>query len=90
VRLEEAVRKMTSLAASNVGLKDRGTIRAGSHADLVLFDAAAVIDRSTIEAPHAQATGVHTVWVNGQVVFQKNATTEGRPGRVLRRTDTAR
>ena len=90
VRLEEAVRKMTSLAAANVGLKDRGTIRAGSHADLVLFDAAAVIDRSTIEAPHAQATGVHTVWVNGQVVFQKNATTEGRPGRVLRRTDTAR
>ena len=83
--LEEAVRRMTSLAAANVGLKDRGTIREGSHADLVLFDPAKIIDRSTTADPKAMSEGVRSVWVNGQVVFDAGKTTTERPGKVLRR-----
>lgn len=83
--LEEAVRKMTSLAARNVGLTGRGTIAPGSSADLVLFDPAAVADRATFESPQAQAVGVKSVWVNGQLVFDAGTTTARYPGRVLRR-----
>lgn len=83
--LEEAIRKMTSLAAANVGLKDRGTIKAGAYADLVLFDPATIIDRSTTSAPKAMSEGVRSVWVNGQLVFESGKTTASRPGRVLRR-----
>lgn len=83
--LEEAVRKMTSLAAANVGLKDRGTLRAGAPADLVLFDPATIIDRSTTADPKAMSHGVRSVWVNGQLVFDAGKTTPARPGQVLRR-----
>jgi len=83
--LEEAVRKMTSLSASNVGLKNRGLIRPGYYADLALFDPAAVADRATFEQPHQQALGIHTVWVNGTVVFQGATATVEHPGRALRR-----
>lgn len=83
--LEEAVRKMTSLSAANVGLTGRGTIKAGAFADLVLFDAAGIIDRSTTVDPKALSEGVHTVWVNGEVVFQNREAMTARPGRVLRR-----
>jgi N-acyl-D-amino-acid deacylase len=83
--LEEAVRKMTSLAAANVGLRDRGTLRAGAYADLVLFDPATIIDRATTEKPQAVSAGVRTVWVNGAVVFEAGTATAARPGRVLRR-----
>ena len=83
--LEDAVRKMTSLAAANVGLADRGRIEAGAYADLVLFDPATIIDRSTIEDPKATSEGVRAVWVNGQLVFESGRTTRARPGRVLRR-----
>ena len=83
--LEEAVRKMTSLAAANVGLRDRGTLRAGAYADLVLFDPATIIDRATTETPQAVSAGVRTVWVNGAVVFEAGTATAARPGRVLRR-----
>jgi N-acyl-D-amino-acid deacylase len=85
LRLEEAVRKMTSLAAANVGLKDRGTIRVGAPADLVLFDPATIIDRSTTADPKAMSEGVRSVWVNGQLVFDAGKTTTARPGRVLHR-----
>jgi N-acyl-D-amino-acid deacylase len=85
--LPEAVRKMTSLAAANVGLIDRGIIAAGKHADLVLFDPATVADRATTSDPHAMSTGIETVWVNGQAVFQKGGATGLYPGRVLRRGD---
>jgi N-acyl-D-amino-acid deacylase len=83
--LEEAIRKMTSLSAANVGIADRGTIAAGHYADLVLFDPATVIDRATTAEPRAMSTGIRTVWVNGDVVFDKGATTGSRPGRVIRR-----
>jgi N-acyl-D-amino-acid deacylase len=83
--LEEAVRKMTSLAAANVGLRDRGTIRPGAFADLVLFDPAAVMDRATTQDPHAVSAGIARVWVNGSLVFDAGRVTAARPGRVLRR-----
>jgi N-acyl-D-amino-acid deacylase len=83
--LEEAVRKMTSLAARNVGLTGRGTIAPGSFADLVLFDPAEIADRATFEAPQAKAVGIRSVWVNGQRVFDAGTTTARYPGRALRR-----
>lgn len=83
--LEEAVRKMTSLAADHAGLKDRGRLVPGAYADLVLFDPATVIDRATTSAPHALATGIERVWVNGRTVYRNGSTSGLRPGRVLRR-----
>lgn len=84
--LEEAIRKMTSLAASNVGIVDRGLIQPGKYADLVLFDAATVIDNATLENPHAISSGIRTVWVNGEVVFHEREPTRRYPGRALRRS----
>lgn len=85
LKLEEAIRKMSSLAAENVGVSDRGIIRPGLMADLVLFDAKTVNDRATIREPHAQSVGIQTVWVNGQVVFEEGKSTGRYPGRTLRR-----
>lgn len=83
--LEEAVRKMTSLAAANVGLKKRGLIAAGYFADLMLFDPAVVADRADFGNAQAQAVGIHTVWVNGQIVFRDGNPTGAYAGRPLRR-----
>lgn len=83
--LEEAVRKMSSLSASNLGIAERGSIKPGNFADLVLFDPETVADRATFETPQAPAVGIRTVWVNGQVVFNNGATTGEFPGRPLRR-----
>ena len=84
--LEEAVRKMTSLAAANVGIRDRGVVRAGAHADLVLFDPATILDLATPTDPRAVSRGVARVWVNGREVFRDGKATGERPGRVVRRT----
>jgi N-acyl-D-aspartate/D-glutamate deacylase len=81
--LEEAIRKMTSLPAKRVGLADRGTIAPGMKADLVLFDPATVIDRSTFEHPRALAQGIAWVAVNGETVWEAGKATGARPGRVL-------
>jgi CubicO group peptidase (beta-lactamase class C family) len=83
--LEDAIRKMTSLAASNVGITDRGIIRPGMAADLVLFDPATIADRATIAEPHAASVGIRTVWVNGEEVYDGAKTTGSYPGRALRR-----
>jgi N-acyl-D-amino-acid deacylase len=83
--LEDAVRKMTSLPAANVGIADRGTIGPGMAADLVLFDPATVAERATIAAPHATSVGIHTVWVNGEIVYADGRPTGGFSGRALRR-----
>jgi len=88
--VQEAVRKMTSLAAANVGLRDRGRLAPGHFADLVLFDPATVADRADFGAAQAQAVGIHTVWVNGQVVFQGGKTTGTYSGRPIRREKAAR
>lgn len=82
--LEEAVRKMTSLPAARVGLKDRGLLRPGMKADLVVFDPATVADMATFENPHQYAVGVSNVAVNGVLVVQDGKVTGARPGRVLR------
>ena len=83
--IEEAVRKMTSQAAANVGVRNRGLVAPGYFADLVLFDPALVADQADFGKAQAQAVGIHSVWVNGQIVFQDGKTTSSRPGRPLRR-----
>ena len=82
--LEEAVRKMTSLAASRAGLRDRGVLREGMKADIAVFDPARVRDRSTYEDPHHFSEGVKHVVVNGIPVLQDGAMTGKLGGRVLR------
>ena len=88
--LEEAVRKMTTLAAANVGIANRGRIAGGYFADLVLFDPAVIADRADFGHAQDQAVGVSRVWVNGEVVFQDGKTTSTYSGRPLRRPTTAR
>ncbi|HEY7613681.1 MAG TPA: D-aminoacylase [Gemmatimonadales bacterium] len=83
--LPEAVRKLSGLAATHMGFRDRGTIAPGKRADLVLFDPKTVIDRSTLEDPAAVSEGIHTVWVNGTVVYRDGKATGAFPGRVIRR-----
>lgn len=83
--LAEAVRRMTSLSAENVGITDRGAIKPGLAADLVLFDPKTVADQSTMKTPHALSLGIKTVWVNGDVVYKDGRTTGSFPGKVLRR-----
>jgi len=83
--LESAIRKMSSLAAENTGLSERGEIREGYFADLVLFDAETVLDRATPDEPNLTSVGVVGVWVNGARVYSEEGVTGNRPGRVLRR-----
>ncbi len=85
LRLEDAVRKMTSLNAAKIGLKDRGFVRAGGFADLTLFDPERVVDRSTYTQPFQYGEGIEYVIVNGQVVLERGKPTGARPGRALRR-----
>ncbi|MDX1578305.1 MAG: amidohydrolase family protein, partial [Gemmatimonadota bacterium] len=84
VPLEEAVRKLTSLPASNLRIEGRGTLAPGSFADVVIFDPATVIDHATFEEPHQLATGVRDVWVNGVRVLADGEHTGATPGRVVR------
>jgi N-acyl-D-amino-acid deacylase len=82
--LPEAVRKMTSLSADVLGLADRGRIRVGAAADLVVFDPATVADRATFETPHEAPAGIGAVVVNGVPVALDGEPTGATPGRVLR------
>jgi N-acyl-D-amino-acid deacylase len=82
--LEEAIRKMTSQPASRMRLQDRGLLRPGYFADLVAFDPATVIDRSTYENPWQYSAGIPFVAVNGLLVVDDGQITAARPGRVLR------
>jgi N-acyl-D-amino-acid deacylase len=83
--LEAAVHKMTGQPAARLGLEDRGLIRPGMAADLVLFDPATVLDRATTEDPQALSAGIEKVWVNGDLVFDEGQATDRRPGMVLLR-----
>jgi len=85
IPLEEAVRKMTSLPARTFRLKDRGELRPGFVADIVVFDPATVADPSTFSDPHHYAVGFGDVLVNGTPVILAGALTEARPGRPVRR-----
>jgi N-acyl-D-amino-acid deacylase len=82
--LEEAIRKMTSQAAIRVGITDRGLVRPGMMADLVVFDPATITDVATFEQPNRYSTGVRHVFVNGKAVVASGAITKERPGRALR------
>ncbi len=84
LRLEEAIRKMSSLPANSFRLKDRGLVREGNWADLVVFDPEQVNDPATYNDPHHYATGIPHVLVNGVPVIQNGKHTEARPGMVLR------
>jgi len=87
--LEEAVHKMTGLAAARAGLDDRGTLTQGHYADVTVFDADTVCDRATFENPKQLAVGVHHVIVNGEPVLRDGDPTGARPGRGLRRGKTS-
>ena len=78
--LETAIQKMTSLAAEQTGIKNRGIIAVGYFADLVLFDPATVKDNASVKTPQALSTGIHKVWVNGVLVYENQAHTKKYPG----------
>jgi N-acyl-D-aspartate/D-glutamate deacylase len=84
LRLEDAVRKMTSLNAAKLGITDRGLLRPGAFADVTLFAAERVIDKATFTAPFAYNEGIEYVVVNGQVVLDRGEHTGAMPGRVIR------
>ena len=81
--LEDAIRKMTSSVADRLGLRDRGLLRPGCYADVVLFDPATVADRATFADSHQLSTGVRDVWINGARVLAGGQHTGATPGRVL-------
>lgn len=84
MRLEEAIRKMTSQAASRVGITDRGILRPGMFADIVIFDPATIQDAATYNDPLHYSIGVKDVFVNGIPVVLDGKITDERPGRALR------
>ena len=81
--LPEAIKKMTSLPAARLKLKDRGTIAVGMKADLMLFDPETIIDRSTFEQPRLRPRGINRVFVNGRPVWTGDSPENERAGRVL-------
>lgn len=83
--LEEAIRKTSAMPAARLGLKDRGTIKKGMKADLVLFDAKTVIDRATFAQPQLYSDGIRTVFVNGVRVWNDWKITNSLPGVILKR-----
>ena len=87
--LEDAIRSSTSLPAQILGLRDRGVIRAGLVADVVVFDPAKVQDNATFVDPHQHSTGVELVLVNGVPVVEAGRPTGARPGRVLTRAKSS-
>lgn len=83
ISLEEAIRRMTSLPAQKFQLKDRGLLKAGMAADIVVFDPETVSDKSTYQMPHQYSTGFHFVLVNGQIVIDQGVHTGTKSGKPL-------
>lgn len=83
--MEEAIRRMTSLTARRLGLRDRGVLRAGAFADMVVFDPKSVIDRATFAVPKTPGEGIDMTFVNGRLVWKNGDATGARPGRFLAR-----
>jgi N-acyl-D-amino-acid deacylase len=81
--LPEAIRKMTSLPAKRLNWQDRGVVREGAFADLVLFNPDTVIDHATFEHPHELSTGIEKVFVNGTLVWDEGKPTGTRPGLLI-------
>ena len=84
IPLQQAIRRMTSLPASNIGAFQRGELREGYYADVVVFDPDRIIDNATFEEPHQYATGMYHVFVNGVQVLRHGRHTGATPGRVVR------
>jgi len=84
VPLEEAVRRLTSFPAENLGIRRRGRLAPGYFGDVVVFDPATITDNATFQQPHQYATGVAHVFVNGVQVVRDGAHTGAKPGRVVR------
>ncbi|MBV1900587.1 MAG: D-aminoacylase [Kordiimonadaceae bacterium] len=82
--MQEAIRKLSHLPATNLKLRERGSLQAGYYADVVVFDPATVQDHATFAEPHALASGVNHVWVNGRQVLKDGEHTGATPGRVVR------
>ena len=85
IPLEDAIHRMTGLPASVFGLKDRGILAPGNHADIVIFDPDTVQDRADFAAPTEPAAGIDAVYTNGTAIVRKGAATGARPGKALRR-----
>lgn len=83
ISLTEAVRRLTSLPATNLGLRDRGLLKSGMFADVVIFDPQTIADRATFANPHQYSVGVRDVFVNGQHVLKNGQHTGVKPGRAL-------
>ena len=81
--LQDAVRRLTSFPAANLGIKDRGLVRPGMMADLAMFDAATIADKATFDKPQQFAVGMRHVLVNGQPVLLDGEMTTARPGRAV-------
>jgi N-acyl-D-aspartate/D-glutamate deacylase len=84
ISLEDAIRKMSSLPAQTFGFRDRGLIREGFAADIVIFDENTIVDQATFDKPHQFPLGISYVIVNGAPVFENNEVTAARPGMALR------
>ncbi|GLC24950.1 N-acyl-D-amino-acid deacylase family protein [Roseisolibacter agri] len=84
IPLEDAIRKMTGAVAERLLIRDRGLLREGMHADVVVFDPATIREHSTFEQPHRLSTGVEQVFVNGVQVVRDGRHTGAKPGRVVR------
>jgi N-acyl-D-aspartate/D-glutamate deacylase len=82
--LEDAIRKMSGAVAARLGLRDRGLLRTGCYADVVLFDENTVADQATFADAHQLSTGIRDVWVNGTRVLQAGQHTGATPGKVVR------
>ncbi len=82
--LPEAVRRLSGLPATNLGLEQRGFLREGMFADVVVFDPKTIADHATFEKPHQYATGVKHVFVNGVQVLKEGEHTGAKPGRALK------
>jgi N-acyl-D-amino-acid deacylase len=83
--LETAIHKMTGQSAARLKVRDRGVLRAGTFADVVVFDPAIVADKSTFEQPHQYSVGIDYVFVNGVAAVDAGRFTDSRAGRVLKR-----
>ena len=83
ISLEDAVRKMSSALCDRLGLRDRGQLRQGFFADVVVFDPQTVGDLATFTDPHQLSVGVRDVWVNGERVYKDGAHTGATPGRIV-------
>jgi N-acyl-D-amino-acid deacylase len=83
IPIKEAIRRLSGLPATNLGLDHRGFLKEGMFADVVVFDPATITDRATFEKPHQYAVGVKHVFVNGVQVLNDGEHTGAKPGRAL-------